>query len=80
MLFCVPDGFAHASLRMDARAKLHPRENRLRGDNDYDYLPGHSLRIRPSLTLTLGDNLFSYLRVWGLHPPDFRRIGRDPTT
>ena len=32
VLFCVPDGFAHASLRMDARAKLHPSKKRDYGE------------------------------------------------
>ena len=29
--FCVPDGFGHASLRMDACTKLHPQENKHAG-------------------------------------------------
>ena len=72
---------SHTRLFAWTRAQSYTQEkNRLRGDTHCEYLPGHSLRIRPFLTLTPGDNLFSYLRARGFPPPDSRLIGRNPTT
>ena len=43
-------------------ARLHPRKRK------NIHIQGHSLRIRPYLTHTPGDNLFSYLLVRGFLP------------